>query len=115
MPKASAPKSKIDQYIDRLAADPSKVGILTEGDSWFAFPLPSRPNVVDVLINKFSGRAAWMRLEDSGEEARIMQAGEQWEQMFEVLTTPRARFDMILFIGGSASAVQILHSDMSQK
>jgi hypothetical protein len=105
MPKTPVPKSKFDEYIDKLAADPSKVGILSEGDSWFAFPLPSRPNVVEVLIKRFSGRAAWMRLESSGDEARIMQAGEQWEKIFKVLTKPRARFDIILFSAGGNDIV----------
>ena len=77
MPKDPAPKSKFDEYVAKLAADPSKVGILTEGDSWIAFPLPNRPNVVEVLIKKFTGKAAWLRLEDNGDEARIMQAGER--------------------------------------
>lgn len=105
MPKTPVRKSKIDEYIDKLAADPGKVGILTEGDSWFAFPLPSRPNVVEVLIDRFSGKAAWLRLEDSGDEARIMQAGAQWEKMFKVLTKPKARFDIIMFSAGGNDIV----------
>jgi hypothetical protein len=55
MHKGTVPKSKIEEYIERLSADPKKVGILSEGDSWFAFPLPSRPNIVDVLIERFTG------------------------------------------------------------
>src|SRR5688572_31872838 len=99
MPQVTT-KSRFQEYLDKLAADRSKVGILSEGDSWFAFPLPTRPNVVDVLIKKFSGRAAWYRLETNGDESRVMLAGKQWENIFKVLSHPRARFDIILFSGG---------------
>jgi hypothetical protein len=51
------------------------------------------------------GRAAWLRLEDNGHEARIMQAGAQWEKMLKVLTKPKARFDMILFSAGGNDIV----------
>lgn len=105
MPKDPAPKSKFDEYLAKLAADPSKVGILTEGDSWFAIPLPSRPNVVEVLIKKFTGKAAWLRLEGNGDEARIMQAGAQWEKTFKLLTKPKARFDIIMFSAGGNDIV----------
>jgi len=97
--------SKVDEYITKLAADPAKVGILSEGDSWFAFPLRSRPNVVEVLIQRFSGKAAWLRLESSGDEARIMQAGAQWERMFKMLNKSKARFDLILFSAGGNDIV----------
>lgn len=105
MPKAIVPKSKVEEYMERLSADPGKVGILTEGDSWFAFPLPARPNIVDVLIKRFSGKAAFMRLEGNGDEGRIMLAGEQWERMFKVLTKAKARFDIILFSAGGNDIV----------
>ena len=105
MPRPPVSKTKMEEYIDRLAADPKKIGILTEGDSWIAFPLPSRPNVVEVLIDRFSGKAAWLRLEDSGDEARVMQAGPQWEKMFKVLTKSKVRFDLILFSAGGNDIV----------
>jgi len=98
-------KSRFQEYLDKLAADPSKVGILSEGDSWFALPLPGRPNIVEVLIKRFSGRAAWYRLETSGDEGRIMMAGAQWEKLFKVLTKPRARFDIIMFSAGGNDIV----------
>lgn len=105
MPRTPNPKPKIDEYIAKLATDPSKVGILTEGDSWFALPFPGRPNVVEVLISKFSGRAAWLRLEQSGDEVRVMQSGEEWEKLLKTLTKPKARFDLILFSGGGNDIV----------
>jgi hypothetical protein len=105
MPNPPPPKSKVDEYIEKLAADPSKTGILTEGDSWFALPLPHRPNIVSMLIEKFNGKAAWLRLEDSGDEARIMEAGEQWEKLHKVLTKPKARFDIIMFSAGGNDIV----------
>ena len=65
MPKVSK-KSKFKTYLDKLDANSKRVGIVTEGDSWFAFPLPSRPNVVEVLIKRFGNRAAWLRSEVMG-------------------------------------------------
>ncbi len=98
-------KSKFKIYIDKLEASSKRVGILTEGDSWFAFPLPSRPNIVDVLINRFSSHAAWLRHESNGDESRIMMAGEQWEKLFKTLTRPKMRCDIILLSAGGNDIV----------
>ena len=69
MPKeltGGTPLSRFKQKIQRL---PGALRIMTEGDSWFAFPLPSRPNIPDNLITTFAEKAAWLRLEGNGDEA----------------------------------------------
>jgi hypothetical protein len=105
MPRGPSTKTPLETYIEKLEAVPSRVGILTEGDSWFALPLPGRPSVVDVLIKQLGSKAAWRRLEKSGDESRIMLAGEQWEKLQKEFTQPRARFDAILFSGGGNDIV----------
>ncbi len=101
MPKGSK-KSKYKTYLDKLDANSACVGIVTEGDSWFAFPLPSRPNVVDVLIKRFGRHAAWLRHESNGDEARLMMAGKQWEKLFKTLTRSKMRCDLIMLsMGGN--------------
>lgn len=105
MPKNEPKKTPLQQYRDKLAADPSRVGILTEGDSWFDLPFPGRPNIVEVLIKRFQGKAAFLRLEESGEEVRIMQAGQKWERLYQNLSAPKNRFDLILFSGGGNDIV----------
>jgi hypothetical protein len=105
MPRTPSSKTPFEAYIDKLEAAPGRVGILTEGDSWFALPFPGRPNVVDVLIRQLGNKAAWLRLENNGDEARIMIAGKQWEELQKELTRPKARFDVILFSAGGNDIV----------
>jgi len=105
MARTPSSKTPFQAYIDKLDAAPGRVGILTEGDSWFALPFPKRPNVVDVLIRQLGSKAAWLRLEKSGDEARIMMAAEQWEMLQKELTRTKARFDAILFSAGGNDIV----------
>jgi hypothetical protein len=67
MARTPSSKTPFEAYIDKLNAAPGRVGILTEGDSWFALPLPGRPNVVDVLIRQLGSKAAWLRLEKTSQ------------------------------------------------
>src|SRR6187399_176898 len=56
-------KTKIHQF-------PGALRFLSEGDSWFSFEA-GRPNIITQLINRIpNSRAAWLRLEHSGDEAR---------------------------------------------
>jgi hypothetical protein len=105
MPRMQLPESKLDAYRRKLSERPDRIGILSEGDSWFAFPLPSRPNLIDVLIGRYSTKAAWLRLEGNGDEARSMLSGDQWERMFSILSDPKVRIDLLLFSAGGNDLV----------
>jgi len=55
MARTPSSKTPFEAYIDKLNASPGRIGILTEGDSWFALPFPKRPNIVDVRIHPDKG------------------------------------------------------------
>ncbi len=96
------PLSRFKQKIKRL---PGALRILTEGDSWFAFPLPSRPNIPDNLITTFGEKAAWLRLEGNGDEAVEMLKGEQRNRLRALLADNSLGIEALLFSGGGNDIV----------
>lgn len=79
--------------------------ILTEGDSWFAFPLPSRPDILDNLITTFAEKAAWLRLEGNGDEAVEILKGEQRNRLRRLLADDALGSEALLFSGGGNDIV----------
>ena len=105
MPKeltGGTPLSRFKRKIQRL---PGALRILTEGDSWFAFPLPSRPNIPDNLITTFADKAAWLRLEGNGDEAVEILKGEQRNRLRRLLVDDGLGFEALLFSGGGNDIV----------
>ncbi len=96
------PLSRFKKKIERL---PEALRILTEGDSWFAFPLPSRPNIPDNLIRTFAEKAAWLRLEGNGDEAVEILKGEQRNRLRRLLADDALGFEALLFSGGGNDIV----------
>ena len=105
MPKPNHTPNALEAYLKKLSSSPSRRGIVTEGDSWFAFPLASRPNVISKLVKRLGNKAAWLRLEANGDEARSMLSGEQWEKLYRVFTSTNFRCDMILLSAGGNDIV----------
>jgi hypothetical protein len=79
--------------------------LLAEGDSWFSFPKWLRTNVLEDLIEINGGYAAWLTAAASGDEARSMMSGEQYEYMVQVMADENLQFDGILFSGGGNDIV----------
>ena len=105
MPKeltGGTPLSRFKQKIKRL---PGALRILTEGDSWFAFPLPSRPNIPDNLITTFGEKAAWLRLEGNGDEAVEILKGDQRNYLRGLLADDALGIEALLFSGGGNDIV----------
>jgi hypothetical protein len=95
----SRPKQAI--FAESLKTHPKRLVIMTEGDSWFSYPI--NRNIVDYLemLNDFT----ILRLEHSGDEAReiLKKGGEQMKRMRTYLK--RYPFALLLFSGGGNDIV----------
>lgn len=101
----------VSRYCDALRRTPSKVGFLVEGDSWFSFPKWLRTNVLQELRDINDGKAAFLNFADTGDDARGMMSGKQYDELLMLLEerrqdgTGELRFDGILFSGGGNDIV----------
>lgn len=75
--------------------------VLSEGDSWFAFPKELRPGTMDILERKLD--LVLMRLEKNGDEVSTMLTGKQRKRLEYYLT--RWPFEVLLFSGGGNDIV----------
>jgi len=111
MPKFEDPGTPVSRYCDALRRTPSKVGFLVEGDSWFSFPKWLRTNVLQELRDINDGKAAFLNFADTGDDARGMMSGKQFDELLMLLeerrrdSTGELRFDAILFSGGGNDIV----------
>lgn len=83
------PLSPVGRFRQKIRKHPALVPLLTQGDSWFAFPALLRTNLIDVLVKVNDGCAAWLRLqslESSGEEVRQMLSGREYQHMLAILS-----------------------------
>jgi lysophospholipase L1-like esterase len=80
---------------------PERLRILTEGDSWFSYPLNN--NLADFIemMNAFS----MLRLEKNGDEAREILAPNSGQLRKLRMFLKRYAFDLILFSGGGNDIV----------
>ena len=95
----SRPKQAI--FAESFKTHPKRLVIMTEGDSWFSYPI--NRNIVDYLemMNDFT----ILRLEHSGDEARaiLKKGGEQMKRMRDYLK--RYPFALLMFSGGGNDIV----------
>jgi len=103
--KPQSPGTPISRYREKKKKNPQLVGLLAEGDSLFSFPKWLRTNVLEELISKNDGHAAWLTCAASGDEARMMLAGPQYEYLVKVMSEEDLVFDGILFSGGGNDIV----------
>lgn len=89
-----------------------RVGIVAEGDSWFAYPprfiiTGPNSNIIDHVADTVSGtgKANLLRLASNGDEAVNMIAGKQKHTLAKILQTNAAHIDIILFSGGGNDVV----------
>ena len=84
-----------------------RIGIVSEGDSWFAYPGDVRPwslnNVIDHIVNQLIRRDVvnLLRLETNGATAEDMLSDEGKKPLESVLEKNGNYIHLILFSGGS--------------
>ena len=105
MPPPPTPGTPISRYRDGKSKNPKAVGMLLEGDSWFAFPMWLRTNIVNELKNTFESKIVQLNYSNSGDEAREMMCGSQFAKIYRTLAQERLEFDCILFSGGGNDIV----------
>lgn len=105
MPAPPIPGTPITRYRDGKKERPTAVGILFEGDSWFAYPMWLSTNIVAELKNTFESKIVQLDKSSSGDEAREMLCGEQYAELYRLLAEERLQFDCILFSGGGNDLV----------
>ena len=105
MPPPPTPGTPITRYRDGKRNRPSAVGMLLEGDSWFAFPMWLNTNIVAELKDHYQQRIVQLDLSASGDEARGMLCGSQFAKLYQVLAEERLKFECILFSGGGNDLV----------
>ena len=93
---------------------PDRVTIVSEGDSWFAYPakwlLGKPPNLVSRISGWSRGKANFYTMASNGDEAVDMVSGKQKHQLIDILRwhekgQKRKPVDLLLFSGGGNDIV----------
>lgn len=91
---------------------PNRIGIVAEGDSWFAYPrkwilVGKDINILHHIADKVSGtdKVNMIRLASNGDEACQMMAGEQKHKIARILKQNSDAIRFILFSGGGNDLV----------
>lgn len=105
MPKQIEAGTPISRYRDIKKSRPEAVGMLLEGDSWFAYPMIVSTNIVNELKQLNGSAIVQLDASHSGDDARQMLCGEQFAYLFRVMAEEKLAFDCILFSGGGNDIV----------
>ena len=93
---------------------PNRVTILSEGDSWFAYPskwlIGKPPHLVSCISGWSKGKANFYTMASNGDEAVDMVSGQQKHQLVDILrwhtkAKNRKPVDLLLFSGGGNDVV----------
>ena len=91
---------------------PDRIGIVAEGDSWFAYPrkwiaFGADINIVHHLEDKVSGTntANLLRLASNGDEAIDITSGKQFKKLYEILKKNKESINILMFSGGGNDIV----------
>ena len=91
---------------------PERIGIVAEGDSWFAYPrkwiaFGADVNIVHHIAEKIEGtdQANLLRLASNGDEAVDMTSGKQIKKLYKILKRNQKWIRIVLFSGGGNDIV----------
>jgi len=91
---------------------PNRIGIIAEGDSWFAYPrkfiaFGADINLIHHLEEKVSGTDSvnLLRLASSGDEAVDMTSGKQFKTLYKILKKNKDHIHILMFSGGGNDIV----------
>ena len=105
MPPPSNSGTPISRYRAGKKANPDAVGILFEGDSWFAYPVFISTNIPTELKKINHEKIVGLDHSKSGDDAREMLCGKQYDKLFNAIAEEKLSFDCILFSGGGNDIV----------
>ena len=90
-----------------LCRNTNRIGIVTEGDSWVAYPRKfilagPNSNIIDHVVSAIKGKdkVNLLRLASNGDEAVQIIAGGQKHELAEILKKNKDYIKSILFSGG---------------
>jgi len=113
MPPSHAQKRRLVKYfLESIDEHPDWPVILTEGDSWFSFPLHA--NTIDFLDEKAGRKISLLRLERSGDELLTILSGKQRVKLRLYLTRDPIQA-LLLSGGGNDIAGRDLYHLLRQK
>lgn len=94
-------RPKLAVFVETMRADPNRPVILSEGDSWFSYPI--NRNLMDHI--EMMREFATLRLEHNGDEVLdiLKPSGEQFRKLDKYLK--KYPFDVLLFSGGGNDIV----------
>lgn len=91
---------------------PNRIGIIAEGDSWFAYPrkwilFGADINVIHHLEEQISGTNSvnLLRLASNGDEAVDMTSGKQFKKLYKILKKNKQYIRILMFSGGGNDIV----------
>ena len=105
MPPPPDPGTPISRYRNIKKNNPEAIGILYEGDSWFAYPVLISTNIPTELKTINDTKIVGLDYSRSGDDAREMLSGKQYDKLFNAMAEERLAFDCILFSGGGNDIV----------
>jgi hypothetical protein len=105
MPQPPVAGTPISRYRDLKKSNSKTVGMLIQGDSWFAFPMWLRTNIVAELKRFYDNKIVQLDLSTSGDEVRAMMSGDEFAEIYRIMAQENLQFDAILFSGGGNDIV----------
>ena len=103
MPPNHMQQRRLIKYFHKsIKQHPSWPVLISEGDSWFSYPL--RPNIINVLDTRAHRRISLLRLERSGEELMTILSGKQKDKLRRQLK--RYPVQALLLSGGGNDIVE---------
>ena len=100
----------VHAIIQDLNDHPDWIPVITEGDSWFAFPgVLLRMNVISHLQYTFRARMAFLRVSYHGDRLHDMLNGSQYRKLRRMLGH-KTGFRAMLFSGGGNDLIQSMDS-----
>ncbi len=95
----------ITRYRDAKKSRPEAVGMLIEGDSWFAYPVPLSTNIPTELKSLNGDKIVQLDKSKNGNDAREMICGDPYDELYDIIAGEKLAFDCILFSGGGNDIV----------
>jgi lysophospholipase L1-like esterase len=105
MPQTEGPGTWESRYRDQLKLNPGSIGIIAEGDSWFAFPQPLRTNLIAELDALNGPATSLWSIARNGDTAQEIMFGQQFSRLRQLFSDATLEIDAFLFSAGGNDLV----------